>query len=140
MPFTLHGTCPLLEVFDMPRALAFYRDVLGFQVVQCAPPADQVADDGYGWVWLRRDGTELMLNTACDPDDVRPPAPDAARETTHGDTTLFIGRRELDALHEHLRAHGVAVAPPAITSYGMRQVTLRDPDGFGLCFQWSATG
>ncbi len=32
------GVCPLLEVFDMPASLAFYRDVLGFEVVASAPP------------------------------------------------------------------------------------------------------
>jgi glyoxylase I family protein len=33
MSFSPLGLTPLIGVFDMPRALAFYRDVLGFTVV-----------------------------------------------------------------------------------------------------------
>jgi hypothetical protein len=33
MSFSPPGLTPLIGVFDMPRALAFYRDVLGFAVV-----------------------------------------------------------------------------------------------------------
>ena len=28
----IHGVAPLLQVFDMPTSLRFYRDVLGFTV------------------------------------------------------------------------------------------------------------
>ncbi len=33
---TTSGT-PLLQVYDLPTSLAFYRDVLGFEVVDTAP-------------------------------------------------------------------------------------------------------
>lgn len=38
-PPAIQGLCPLMQVFDMPTSLAFYRDLLGFQVVQQAPRA-----------------------------------------------------------------------------------------------------
>ena len=138
MAFEIRGICPLLQVFDMPASLAFYRDVLGFAIVQAAPPADQVAPDDFGWVWLRRDGTELMLNIAYDPDAVRPPVPDPARVAAHDDTMLFIGCPDVDGAYEHLRAHAFPMEAPIITRYGMKQLTLKDPDGFTLCFQWPA--
>jgi glyoxylase I family protein len=31
---------------------------------------------------------------------------------------------------------GLDVPKPTIAPYGMKQLFLRDPDGFGLCFQW----
>lgn len=40
MPLELRYVCPLLQVFDMPTSLGFYRDLLGFEVVGAAPPAD----------------------------------------------------------------------------------------------------
>lgn len=40
MALQMRGLCPLLQVFDMPTSLAFYRDVLGFDFVQTSPPAD----------------------------------------------------------------------------------------------------
>ena len=50
----LEGLCPLIQVFDMPRSLAFYRDLLGFDIVQQAPPGDSC-----DWVWLRSGSAEL---------------------------------------------------------------------------------
>jgi glyoxylase I family protein len=138
MSFELREICPLLQVFDMPASLAFYRDTLGFEVVQAAPPPDRVATDEFGWVWLRRDGANLMLNTAYDPDAARPAAPDAARVAAHDDTALFIGCPDVDGVYEHLRTRGVAVEAPTVAPYGMRQLYVKDPDGFTLCFQWAA--
>ena len=138
MAFYLRQVCPLLQVFDMPASLAFYRDVLGFSIVQTAPPVDQVTGDQFGWVWLRRDDAELMLNSAHDPEDARPPAPDATRVAAHDDTALFIGCPEVDAAFQHLRAHGVIVAAPTVSAYGMKQLWLKDPDGFTICFQWTS--
>jgi Glyoxalase/Bleomycin resistance protein/Dioxygenase superfamily len=32
MAIEIRGMAPLLQVFDMPTSIAFYRDVLGFEV------------------------------------------------------------------------------------------------------------
>lgn len=124
----------------MPASLAFYRDVLGFRIVSAAPPADRVAPDAHDWVWLQQGELNLMLNTAYDPDAERPAAPDAARVAAHDDTTLFIGAPDIDAVYAHLCAHGIPVEAPKVAPYGMKQLSLRDPDGFGICFQWPASG
>ena len=34
MAIEVRGICPLLQVFDMAASLAFYREVLAFEVVQ----------------------------------------------------------------------------------------------------------
>jgi glyoxylase I family protein len=31
------------------------------------------------------------------------------------------------------------VNEPKVAPYGMKQLYVRDPDGYGLCFQWPAT-
>ena len=49
MSFELRGVCALLQVFDMPASLAFYRDVLGFSIIGSAPPRER--GDDFGWVW-----------------------------------------------------------------------------------------
>jgi glyoxylase I family protein len=33
MGIEVEGVAPLFQVFDMPRSVAFYRDVLGFEVI-----------------------------------------------------------------------------------------------------------
>jgi catechol 2,3-dioxygenase-like lactoylglutathione lyase family enzyme len=131
----IENVCPLLQVFDMPASLAFYRDKLGFEIVDSAPKGK---GDHVDWVWLRRAGANLMLNTAYDPDAVRPPAPDEARVAAHDDTVLFFGCPDVDGAYDYLQQHGVSCEPPKVAPYGMKQLYLKDPDGFTLCFQWNA--
>jgi len=126
------GLTPLIFVFDMPTSVAFYRDLLGFEVAMQSQPGDQ-----FGWALLRMGGAELMLNTAYE-DHERPAAPDAARWAGHGDTTLYIGCPNVDEAYEYLKSKSVAVEKPAVTYYGMKQLTVTDPDGYGLCFQHPA--
>ncbi|HRC87596.1 MAG TPA: VOC family protein [Thermoanaerobaculia bacterium] len=132
MSIRVEGVAPLVQVYDMPRALQFYRDALGFSVVGQSEPGDDC-----NWAMLQLDDATLMLNTAYDP-EARPPQPDSARVRAHRDTILFFGCRDLDACYAHLVTRGVAAEPPRTAPYGMRQIFLSDPDGFGLCFQWPA--
>jgi glyoxylase I family protein len=132
MAIQIRDICPLLQVFDMPTSIRFYRDVLGFGVAQTSTPNDNVT-----WALLRRDGAEIMLNTAYD-DGQRPAVPDPCRVVGHADATLFFGCPDVDGAYRHLRANGVDVAEPVVRDYGMKQLCLKDPDGFELCFQCPA--
>ena len=136
MEIKLEGATPLFFVFDVPTSVAFYRDILGFEVVHTSKPFSDVKDD-YGWAMLQRDGIELMLNNAYE-DNIRPTAPDPARIAAHADTIFYIGCRDVDGMFGYLRSSGIVADPPKITYYGMKQVYLKDPDGYGLCFQWPA--
>jgi glyoxylase I family protein len=80
-----------------------------------------------------------MLNTAYEYDQ-RPQSPDPRRIASHGDTGLFVGAPNVDAVFAHLRAKGIEVNEPKVAPYGMKQLCVRDPDGFELCFQWKANG
>ena len=72
MGIKVDGVAPLIQVFDMPRSVAFYRDVLGFEIVTTSPPR---GPDDFDWGLLRLEGIDLMLNTAYEADE-RPPEPD----------------------------------------------------------------
>lgn len=128
----MHGLCPLIQVFDMPTSLRFYRDLLGFTIHSSSPPR---SPDDCDWAWLRLKDAELMLNTAYEHDS-RPPAPDPARIAAHGDTCLYIGCPDVDSAYQQLRAQGLAVNEPTIAPYGMKQLYLKDPDGYQICLQW----
>lgn len=128
----LRSLCPLIQVFDMPVSLVFYRDILGFEIVQQSSPGDNC-----DWVWLKRENAELMLNTMFESDS-RPAEPDEVRRTTHGDTALYIGTPNVDAMYVFLTQCGISSEPPVVTPYGMKQLYLKDPDGYGICFQWTA--
>ena len=122
MTFRIQGAVTLLQVFDMPTSLAFYRDGLGFRVVQQTPPGG----DDFDWGLLERDGVQLMLNTAHEKPD-RPPRMAPARRTAHGDTCLFVGCPDVDAAYAELSARGLAHEPPRGAPYGMKQLTLARP-------------
>jgi catechol 2,3-dioxygenase-like lactoylglutathione lyase family enzyme len=128
------GLCPLLQVFDMPTSLRFYRDVLGFEVVDASRFR---APDDADWVWLRHGRCDLMLNTAFEVGR-RPESLDRARREAHRDATLFLGCEDLDGAFRHLRSHGVEAREPVVAPYGMRQLSFSDPDGYGICLQWPA--
>ena len=130
----IQGMTLLLQVFDMPASIKFYCDVLGFEIVQS--DVNTIAPN-HNWVWLRLNDVDLMLNTAYEYDK-RPPTPDSRRVALHHDTTLFFGAPDVDTVYNHLRAKGIDVNEPKIAPYGMKQLFLRDPDGFCLCFQWKA--
>jgi len=133
MPIDIRGMAPLLQVFDMPTSIAFYSDLLGFEVVTTCKPGPV-----FDWALLQLNGIELMLNTAYERDQ-RPPAPDPARIAAHDDTCLYFGTPDVDTIHAHLSAKGLNVKPPKVAPYGMKQLYLHDPDGYNLCFQWAAS-
>lgn len=133
MAISMLGMAPLLQVFDMPRSIAFYRDVLEFEVVTTSREGPE-----FDWALLRRNGVELMLNTAYETGS-RPDEPDPARAAAHGDTSLFFGCADVEEAWRHLRGHGLAVAEPVVQGYGMKQLYVTDPDGYVLCFQCPAS-
>lgn len=125
----IHYLCPMFMVFDMKASLKFYVDILGFMVHQRAGEENDI-----GWVWLKKDDLNLMLNTQYEM-PYRPPKPDASRQSTHNDTILYLGCPDVDGTYHELMKAGVKVEPPEIASYGMKQLYVNDPDGYGICFQ-----
>ena len=132
MPIKVEGSAPLIQVFDMPRSVAFYRDVLGFTVVNQSSPGDD-----FDWGLLRLDDAKVMLNTAYEK-EYRPGAPDPARIAAHEDTALFLSCRDVDGAYAQLKARGLHLEKPKVAPYGMKQLYLKDPDGYVLCLQWPA--
>ncbi|UHQ20855.1 VOC family protein [Lysobacter sp. KIS68-7] len=132
MAIELDYACALLQVFDMPASVRFYRDVLGFEIVNASSDRD---GDTFDWGWLRLGGANVMLNTAYEAEH-RPAAPDPARMAAHGDTCIYFGCPDVDGTYAALRAKGLTLDPPEVAPYGMKQLTLHDPDGYALCFQW----
>ena len=133
MSVRVEGVCSLLQVFDMQQSLRFYRDILGFEVVQQSEPGEE-----FDWCLLRLGPAELMLNTAYER-DARPALPDPARVAAHDDTALYFGCHDIDGTYRYLLSKAVDARAPFVTSYGMKQLYLHDPDGYCVCFQRSAT-
>jgi uncharacterized glyoxalase superfamily protein PhnB len=129
MTIRLSSGAPLLQVYDMPTSLAFYRDVLGFEILQTAPPGPVTH-----WAMLRNGDVYLMLNTKYEFDYERPLEPD--RTSGRDDFGLFLMCENADAAYRELQEKGWPdIEEPTTAAYGMRQLQIRDPDGFRLCLQ-----
>jgi lactoylglutathione lyase len=108
---------PILTTADLPRALGFYRDLLGFQVTYQFP-AD--GEPGYVALDLGRSHLGIGVDPATGTD-----GPGPGRRFT-----LWVYARDCDAAVEHLRRHGVPVlAEPADQAWGERMAEVADPDG-----------
>lgn len=120
---TVHDLIPLLYVDDVDRSVAFYRDHLGFDIVESWEP-----DGRLTWCRVERDGASVMLQTAC-PDE------DGSAEERGRGVAFFFLCDDADAMYEEVTASGLQVDPPTVAFYGMKQLFVKDPDGYGLCFQ-----
>jgi catechol 2,3-dioxygenase-like lactoylglutathione lyase family enzyme len=129
----------LLSVFDMPEAVRFYCDVLGFAIESRSPT--YAVEDGveqFHWCMLRTGDAGLMLNTAYD--EGERPAERPQRVDDRFGVWLYLACPNVDEAYERLRAAGVECKPPQSVAYGgvyrFRIVSFRDPDGHGITLQW----
>jgi uncharacterized glyoxalase superfamily protein PhnB len=118
----LHGVQPVLQVDDLPAAISYYRDVLGFEVdfVAGDPPVHARVSSGD-----RERGYAVRLRLV--------PRGSIARDGRSYDW-IHVGA-DLDGLFEKYRAAGVTiVSPPTDQPWGLRDFRIRDPDGHLHCF------
>lgn len=107
----------MLRTPDLSGTLAFYRDVLGFDLASGAPE--------YGWLALSRDGADLMLSSLNDHE---------------GDTTpvftgsLYLEVADVDALWDTVRDRARVCYTPETFAYGMREFAIYDNNGYLLQF------
>jgi len=104
-------------VRDQDEALAFYVDKLGFEVA-AEPP---------GWIFVAKDSCLIMLGEC--PDDMHP--------SQLGCHNYFAYLRvdDADAYHAELERKGVeSLSPLADEPWGMREFSIRTPDGHRIRF------
>lgn len=101
-----------LRVANLDRALAWYRDVLEFEVIHHVPEM--------GWAELRTPVRNVRVGLT-EVESLPPPG---------GGAVLTFGVENVDAAVERLAAHDVRFDGEACTIEGwVRLATLYDPDG-----------
>ena len=121
----LTSVSPFLIVGDLPRALEFYRDGLGFEVTFTAN------DTAPFFAVVRRDGAQFLLKAVGQGVD---PLPNRSR---HADARwdAFVHVPDPDALAAEFEGRHVAFsAPLADTDDGLRGFEVADADGYRLFF------
>ena len=132
-PPTISGISPLFIVADVPAALSFYRDMLGFDVVFRGPTPE---DEFFGIV--RRDAATIMfkaLGVIADGREVLvEPVPNYGRQPAFS-WDAYVEVPDPDALAAEFASRGVPFAAPiADSDDGLRGFVIEDLDGYGLFF------
>jgi catechol 2,3-dioxygenase-like lactoylglutathione lyase family enzyme len=118
---TKHAT--VLLVPDVSRALDYYRERLGFQT-----HAWEINPSHYGYA--SRDACELHF-ARFDGATARPNSLEAPPDMFD----VYVQVDDVDALHEELVGRGADILhAPVEQPYGLREVRIRDPDGYILAF------
>jgi len=127
MDLTIHTTA--LPHDDPEASLAFYRDVLGFEV------RSDVGKDRMRWIVVgppQQPGTSILLS----PPDADPGITEDERRTiremmakgTYG--WIMLATPNLDETFEKVQSHDVEVVQePMDQPYGVRDCAFRDPAG-----------
>lgn len=119
---TVSTLMPLLNVEDVPRSLTFYREALGFEVIQ------EAEIDGVTiWACIGSGEAKLMLNQ---PDSADSGA--RAARPSYSDVVLYLTVEDAHERHGALAARGLAIGPVERQAYGVDEFLLRDPDGYEL--------
>jgi uncharacterized glyoxalase superfamily protein PhnB len=126
MDITIHST--MLPHGDPDATLAFYRDVLGFEV------RNDVEYGGMHWITVgpaNQPGTSIVLY----PPEATPGVTDDERRTiaemmAKGTfASINLATNDLDDLFERLQASAEVVQEPTDQPYGIRDCAVRDPAG-----------
>src|SRR5688500_4386159 len=128
MDITIHAS--FLPHNDPDAALAFYRDILGFEV------RDDVGYRGMRWITVGpadQPGTSIVLHAPADDPAIadyerRTTAEMMAKGTYAG---LLLATKDLDGTFERLQASDAAevIQEPPEQRYWVRDWALRDPAG-----------
>jgi catechol 2,3-dioxygenase-like lactoylglutathione lyase family enzyme len=127
MDLTIHAT--FLPHSDPDASLAFYRDVLGFEV------RNDVGYNGMRWITVGPAGqpaTSIVLNppqaTPGLTDDERRTIAEMMAKGTYG--MLILASADLESDFARLKAAGAEVVEePTDQPYGVRDCAVRDPAG-----------
>jgi catechol 2,3-dioxygenase-like lactoylglutathione lyase family enzyme len=125
-------------VADLHRTITFYRDVLGFEHVMSVPAASEEVLFQYDparplvYTLLKQGEIELMFQER---ESLKENVPAFGPAPEIGATMTFYFRVEdVDAVAAKVREHCVIVRGLHDTFYGMREIYVRDPDGYVLGF------
>jgi lactoylglutathione lyase len=126
MPHELKKLTPNLVVANVERSMAFYRDVLGFQVTATVPDALPLV-----FASLQSGPVEIFLN-ATEPAIAEYPA--FKGRSIGGTLTLFIEVAGIAKVYEALQSRVKVTMPIEKKWYGVTEFAFEDPDGYVITF------
>jgi uncharacterized glyoxalase superfamily protein PhnB len=128
----------------MTKSLAFFRDKLGFELEACWPDEKKPM-----WANLMMGSQSVMLGQAMPADAAgqfcggdaaaekrfREMAADLQKNKSGVGIAVYVQVPDVDAYHATLQKKDVQIqTPPKSQFYGIREMSLADPDGFQFLF------
>jgi catechol 2,3-dioxygenase-like lactoylglutathione lyase family enzyme len=117
------GVAPFFLVADVVRAAEYYRDRLGFRIVGYffeEPPV---------FAMVGRDDQILMLSL------MTKGRGGSNRAFKAEALDAYIWTDDVEAIHAEFQQSGAQiVSPPQLRIYGMKELEVRDLDGYVICF------
>jgi len=129
MPYVLNTLTANLVVADVERSIAFYRDVLGFELTATVPDASP-----YVFASLRHGSVEVFVNSR---DAAVAEYPMFGDRPIGGTLTLFIGVSDITSAYQALEDRVKIVMPFEKKWYGVTEFAFEDPDGYVITFAQS---
>ena len=126
MAYELKKLTPNLIVADVARSVAFYRDVLRFEVAATVPDAAP-----YVFASVRSGAVEVFLNA---PEPAVAEYPALKDKPIGGTLTLFMEIVGVERAYASLKAQVEVVMPLEKKWYGVTEFAFKDPDGYLVTF------
>jgi len=115
---------PLLAVSDIDHSVEFYRDRMGFTIVGRAESGERLF-----WCRLERDGGSIMLEQD-----------ETARGSRGYRLSFYFVCDDVDDLYREHTDRGLALEPPVVAYYGMKHLSVPEPDGHSIHFESPTEG
>ena len=116
----LTGLAPQFLVDDLPAAIAYYQDKLGFVLDFCYESF---------YAGVSRDGATIHLK--CAPKTLS----DRTHRKQHEHLDAYLSVAGVGALHDELRSRGAHITRPLeARPWSCIDFYVEDPDGYILCF------
>ena len=117
-----------LMVKDMEKTIAFYRDVLGFDVAMSQPE-----NPPFAWVSMVRDGAGIMFATR-ESFEADPDLEMFKGMKIGGSLVMWIIVDDVKSIETAVQGKAEIVKRLTKQFYGMLELTIKDPNGYVLTF------
>jgi len=117
------GSAPVLLVSDVVNSANWYRDKLGFSY-------EQFYGDPPGFCILERDNFHLMLSQVKDKSEIKP-----HWKIVEKMWNVYFWVNDAESIYNEFIKNGATIDFTLyLTSYGVKEFGINDPDGYDIAF------
>jgi uncharacterized glyoxalase superfamily protein PhnB len=116
---------PEFLVEDMPKTMAFYKDILGFETEIVFPEKEPI------FAQIGKDGVHIMLYVR---NEFEKEISKLKHVSMGGSTLMYIKAEKVEELYQKIKDMVTVIQELHKTAYGNLEFTIEDCNGYFLCF------